>query len=126
MPSPEAAFSRGRHRLRVRVGREVEIVGLDTTSAAVLGGVGVDGEEEVCADPIGEFCAGAERQIGVTPAGQDDLDAGVRVETRLEAPGHVEYQRRLGQLANLRAGIVAPVAGVDDDSGHTQPELTAK
>ena len=114
------------HLLRVRIGGEVEIVGLDTTSAPVPRGVCVDGEEQVGTHSVGQLGAGAERHVGVAATRQDDFDSGLGRKTRLEAQGHVEDERRLGQLASPRAGVVAPVPRVDDDPRHAEPELTSK
>ena len=62
----------------------------------------------------------------VRSAGEDDVDSGVLAEQLFQTKRHVEHDLRLCHLPAERAGIVAAVPWVDDDSRHRQAELPRK
>ena len=52
-----------------------------------------------------------------------DLDAGLLLEQLLQPQRDVEHELRFVDAVAVRAGIVAAVAGVDDDARDAEPEL---
>jgi len=102
---------------------EVEVVGFDAAGGGIGRGVGVDGEEEVGLGLVGDGGAGLKRDKGIVGAGVDDLGAELLVEQRTEAEGDVEDDIFFLQAVDAEgSGVVAAVAGVDDDAVDFEAE----
>ena len=76
----------------------------------------MDGDEDVAVGLVGEPRAVAQRHEAIVAARGDDFES-VLDEQRLQSRGDVERDFFFGEvLHRRRAGIVAAVAGVDDDA----------
>ena len=108
---------------RVRRSREVEVVGFYAAGGRVGAGVGVYGEEEVGLGLVGDGGAGFEGDEGVVVAGVDDVGSEALLEQLAEAQGYVEDDLFFFNSSGTGgAGVVAAVAGVDDDASDFQAQ----
>ena len=111
------------NRLGLRIGREVQEVGLDTACAHVVAGVGVNRQKEVSAGLIRDLRSLLERDERARAARQNHLDAGLRSQQLLQLERDIQHELGFGEALRPGARIVPAMAGVDDDAPHAEPEL---
>ena len=86
----------------------------------------MDGQEQIGVLAIRDRRSFLERDELVRAARQHDFDARRLLEQLLEPQRDVEHQFRFGDAVGDGAGVVAAVAGIDDDLRDAQAELTGE
>ena len=110
------------HRLVVL--GEVQVVGLHPVGVSFGTGIGMQRDEQVGVDLVGDGGPLLEGDERIVVAGHDHLAAELLLEARGEGlghrQGHVLFQRTAGAD---RSGVLAAVAGVDDDAQQLSAAL---
>ena len=79
--------------------------------------------EEIGARTVGHVGAFFQRDVGVAPAGHDDVHAGLLAQQHLQPLRDVQHQASLGEALDHRSRVVPSMAGVDDHARHAEPQL---
>ena len=113
----------GRDFQRVRVGGEVQIVGLDAAGRRVGAGIGVDRNEQIGLVLVGDGGPGFQRDEGVIVAGEDDVGSQASLQQAAQPQRDVQHQVLLHQAVGADGPSVVPaMPGVHHDAADLQTQ----